>query len=159
MPQPRPSWDTPPNGDFAAYVDRLMAEAAARSAAPAVPVSPAARAPARAQPAPRSAPDRRAARAPASPSAPSAPAAQRPLPADGLREGLGAVPGLVRMLRSLRQGVLLLAVLLWALWWWGGGVPVGALLAAALWWALGRLLQWLGSGGAPAAPRQRTPTS
>lgn len=148
----RPSWDTPPNGDFAAYVERLTAESAARTAAVAgVPV---------AAPAPptgaSSAPPR-----PAQPRArPQSAGTQdaRAAAVQALAQNPSALLALRKLVRGLRQGALGLAVLFGVLWWWGGGLPVASVVFLALWWGLGLALQRLDGGMAGAVvPKSAAP--
>ncbi|WP_345066747.1 hypothetical protein [Acidovorax lacteus] len=168
----RSPWDTPPHGDFAAYVERLTAESAARAAAAAHRTSAAAPAPAPAAPVPAS--------ASASPSAaPQRTAASRGRPASkaprvaqvavaqALQQHPAALAALLTVVRGARRGALGMAVLLGVLWWWSGGVPLASVAFLAIWWSLGRALRWLGDvapqaappASAPATPKARTARS
>ena len=125
----KPEWDTPPNGDFASYVERLTAP---RLAIP-VPSSsgPSAKIPVK----------------PSSSAVSKTSALEARLPSGGLHHvppppfgGLRLQPFL-RVLRTAR--VLLLALTAIhgaALVLWGRGSVVGLLMMAGLWWWLGWFL-------------------
>ena len=123
----KPEWDTPPNGDFASYVERLTA------ARPVIPVP---------------VPSRPGAKAPATLSVPAVSVGDAHLPLQGLARAFGLVPGelqlqpFLRVLRTARVVLLVLAALhVAALVLWGRGSLVGLLMMAGLWWGLGWFLQ------------------
>ena len=123
----KPEWDTPPNGDFASYVERLTA------ARPVIPVP---------------VPSRRGAKAPATFSVPAVSVGDAHLPLQILARAFGLVPGelqlqpFLRVLRTARVVLLVLAALhVAALVLWGRGSLVGLLMMAGLWWGLGWFLQ------------------
>lgn len=123
----KPEWDTPPNGDFASYVERLTA------ARPVIPVP---------------VPSRPGAKAPATFSVPAVSVGDAHLPLQGLARAFGLVPGelqlqpFLRVLRTARVVLLVLAALhVAALVLWGRGSLVGLLMMAGLWWGLGWFLQ------------------
>lgn len=119
----KPEWDTPPNGDFASYVERLTA------ARPVIPVP---------------VPSRPGAKAPATFSVPAVSVGDAHLPLQVLARAFGLVPGelqlqpFLRVLRTARVVLLVLAALhVAALVLWGRGSLVGLLMMAGLWWGLG----------------------
>ena len=119
----KPEWDTPPNGDFASYVERLTA------ARPVIPVP---------------VPSRPGAKAPATFSVPAVSVGDAHLPLQVLARAFGLVPGelqlqpFLRVLRTARVVLLVLAALhVAALLLWGRGSRVGLLMMAGLWWGLG----------------------
>ena len=119
----KPEWDTPPNGDFASYVERLTA------ARPVIPVP---------------VPSRPGAKAPATFSVPAVSVGDAHLPLQVLARAFGLVPGelqlqpFLRVLRTARVVLLVLAALhVAALLLWGRGSLVGLLMMAGLWWGLG----------------------
>ena len=119
----KPEWDTPPNGDFASYVERLTA------ARPVIPVP---------------VPSRPGAKAPATFSVPAVSVGDAHLPLQVLARAFGLVPGelqlqpFLRVLRTARVVLLVLAALhVAALVLWGRGSRVGLLMMAGLWWGLG----------------------
>lgn len=123
----KPEWDTPPNGDFASYVERLTA------ARPVIPVP---------------VPSRPGAKAPATFSVPAVSVGDAHLPLQVLARAFGLVPGelqlqpFLRVLRTARVVLLVLAALhVAALLLWGRGSLVGLLMMAGLWWGLGWFLQ------------------
>lgn len=123
----KPEWDTPPNGDFASYVERLTA------ARPVIPVP---------------VPSRPGAKAPATFSVPAVSVGDAHLPLQILARAFGLVPGelqlqpFLRVLRTARVVLLVLAALhVAALVLWGRGSLVGLLMMAGLWWGLGWFLQ------------------
>ena len=119
----KPEWDTPPNGDFASYVERLTALE---------PVKP------------LSAPSRPAAKALPPSSVPIASVRGACVPSQGLPGAFGSVPGGLRFQSFLRvfstARVVLLALTALhgvAQVFWGRGSLVGLLMMAGLWWWLG----------------------
>lgn len=121
--QTKPEWDTPPNGDFASYVERLTAPR------PAIPVSS------------LSVP---AARTPVMSSASAVSVQDVRLPSQGLAHVFRPVLGglqpqpFLRVLRTARVVLLALTALHGvALVFWGRGSLVGLLMMAGLWWWLG----------------------
>ena len=119
----KPEWDTPPNGDFASYVERLTA------ARPVIPVP---------------VPSRPGAKAPATFSVPAVSVGDAHLPLQVLARAFGLVPGelqlqpFLRVQRTARVVLLVLAALhVAALVLWGRGSLVGLLMMAGLWWGLG----------------------
>lgn len=123
----KPEWDTPPNGDFASYAERLTA------ARPVIPVP---------------VPSRPGAKAPATFSVPAVSVGDAHLPLQVLARAFGLVPGelqlqpFLRVLRTARVVLLVLAALhVAALVLWGRGSLVGLLMMAGLWWGLGWFLQ------------------
>lgn len=125
MRAPPNDWDTPADGDFARYVERLSAAQALHPAAPAhlqgnVPTAPAA--------AVASAPV--PARAPAPVPAPSSP---------GAVQGVSAT-GVAGLLRAVRVVLLLLVIAqAVALFYFNVGLMPLMLFSAGLWFFLGRL--------------------
>ena len=123
----KPEWDTPPNGDFASYVERLTA------ARPVIPVP---------------VPSRPGAKAPATFSVPAVSVGDAHLPLQVLARAFGLVPAqlqlqpFLRVLRTARVVLLVLAALhVAALVLWGRGSLVGLLMMSGLWWGLGWFLQ------------------
>ncbi len=113
----KPEWDTPPDGDFATYVERLTASGAARAATAAASSGMAARKP--------------------SPSEGSRAPGQT-MPPDLAQ----AVVPLLGMLRVARMVLLLFTVLHGiALFIFSQGSLPGLLVMAAIWWGLGWLIQ------------------
>lgn len=114
----KPEWDTPPNGDFASYVERLTAPPSARKAPP---MATRATSPAR-QPAAGS----------------SSTSASQALPPD-LAQVLLPLLGVLRTVRA----VLLLFLVMHgvALFVFSQGSLPGLIFMAALWWGLGWLIQ------------------
>lgn len=129
--QTRPEWDTPPDGDFARYVERLTA-ASAKTVA-------------RTPPEPSTERKRPAARnAPASPGAQAAP--------PDLAQLLAPFVGVLQIARAV---LLVLTLALGAAFVVLGKGSLAALLFAGLaWWVLGRLAAFASSLDAPAASGQ-----
>lgn len=113
----KPDWDTPPDGDFAAYVERLTAQKPLQKApvtqAPAAAVGRAAR-------------------------APNAGAQAQALPPD-LLQVMRTLAGVLRTVRA----VLLVMVVLHgiALFLLGHGSLPGLVVMGVVWWVLGWLMQ------------------
>ena len=115
----KPDWDTPPDGDFAAYVERLTAQKPLQKA-------PAAQAPAAAAAVGRAA------------QAPSAGAQAQALPPDLLQ----VMRPLAGVLRTVRAVLLVMVVLHGiALFLLGHGSLPGLVVMGVVWWVLGWLIQ------------------
>lgn len=113
----KPDWDTPPDGDFAAYVERLTAQKPLQKApvtqAPAAAVGRAAR-------------------------APNAGAQAQALPPDLLQ----VMRPLAGVLRTVRAVLLVMVVLHGiALFLLGHGSLPGLVVMGVVWWVLGWLMQ------------------
>ncbi|PVY92604.1 hypothetical protein C8C95_3476 [Acidovorax sp. 99] len=131
----KPDWDTPPDGDFAAYVERLTAQAPLQKA--------------------------RAAQASAAAtngavqsSKASAPATSLPqvLPPDVLQ----LMQPLAGVLRTVRSVLLVMMVLHGiALFLLGRGSLPGLVVMGAVWWGLGWLMQSAAQAGGAQAPGGR----
>ena len=115
----KPDWDTPPDGDFAAYVERLTAQKPLQKA-------PVTQAPAAAAAVGRAA------------QAPSAGAQAQALPPD-LLQVMRTLAGVLRTVRA----VLLVMVVLHgiALFLLGHGSLPGLVVMGVVWWVLGWLMQ------------------
>lgn len=128
----RPDWDTPPDGDFAAYVERLAAQAHLRQARAAQP-SAAANA---------MAAQSRKVRAPVT-TVPQA------LPPD-LLQLMQPLAGALRTVRALLLVMMVLHGI--ALFLLGQGSLPGLLVMGAVWWGLGWLMQSAAQAGSSQAP-------
>ena len=115
----KPDWDTPPDGDFAAYVERLTAQKPLQKA-------PVTQAPAAAVAVGRAA------------QAPSAGAQAQALPPD-LLQVMRTLAGVLRTVRA----VLLVMVVLHgiAIFLLGQGSLPGLMVMGLVWWGLGWLMQ------------------
>ena len=115
----KPDWDTPPDGDFAAYVERLTAQKPLQKA-------PVTQAPAAAVAVGRAA------------QAPSAGAQAQALPPDLLQ----VMRPLAGVLRTVRAVLLVMVVLHGiALFLLGQGSLPGLMVMGLVWWGLGWLMQ------------------
>lgn len=138
----KPEWDTPSNGDFAAYVERLSAAEPARK--PAAPSSLAS-----AGPAPRKAAGASAAQPSPSTSTATMPSAAQALPPDLVRQ----LAPLGDLLRTARTWLLVLIGLhFMALLIFGWGSVAFLVIMGMFWWAVGWLVQSLPR---PAVAQQR----
>ena len=126
----KPDWDTPPDGDFAAYVERLTAQKPLQKA-------PVTQAPAAAVAVGRAA------------QAPSAGAQAQALPPDLLQ----VMRPLAGVLRTVRAVLLVMVVLHGiALFLLGQGSLPGLMVMGLVWWGLGWLMQSAAQlGGAQAS--------
>ena len=126
----KPDWDTPPDGDFAAYVERLTAQKPLQKA-------PVTQAPAAAVAVGRAA------------QAPSAGAQAQALPPDLLQ----VMRPLAGVLRTVRAVLLVMVVLHGiALFLLGHGSLPGLVVMGVVWWVLGWLMQSAAQlGGAQAS--------
>ena len=131
----KPDWDTPPDGDFAAYVERLTAQKPLQKA-------PVTQAPAAAAAAAAAAVGRAA-------QAPSAGAQAQALPPDLLQ----VMRPLAGVLRTVRAVLLVMVVLHGiALFLLGQGSLPGLVVMGVVWWGLGWLMQSAAQlGGAQAS--------
>lgn len=112
MPGPsKPEWDTPPDGDFANYVERLSRPPSVQRPSEAVPIEP-------------------------QDGGVSTVASSAGLPPD-LAQVLAPFQGLLKLVRAL---LLLFAVVQGAAFLvWGKGTLMGVAVAGVLWWVLGSL--------------------
>ncbi|MDR6152683.1 hypothetical protein QF021_000772 [Acidovorax delafieldii] len=133
----KPDWDTPPDGDFAAYVERLTAQ------------KPLQKAPVTQAPAAAAAAVGRAARAP------NAGAQAQALPPDLLQ----AMRPLAGVLRTVRAVLLVMVVLHGiALFLLGQGSLPGLVVMGVVWWGLGWLMQSAAQLGGAQASGMNTAT-
>ena len=132
----KPDWDTPPDGDFAAYVERLTAQKPLQKA-------PVTQAPAAAVAVGRAA------------QAPSAGAQAQALPPDLLQ----VMRPLAGVLRTVRAVLLLMVVLHGiALFLLGQGSLPGLVVMGVVWWGLGWLMQSAAQLGSAQASGVNTAT-
>ena len=131
----KPDWDTPPDGDFAAYVERLTAQKPLQKA-------PVTQAPAAAAAAAAAAVGRAA-------QAPSAGAQAQALPPDLLQ----VMRPLAGVLRTVRAVLLVMVVVHGiAIFLLGQGSLPGLMVMGLVWWGLGWLMQSAAQlGGAQAS--------
>ena len=132
----KPDWDTPPDGDFAAYVERLTAQKPLQKA-------PVTQAPAAAVAVGRAA------------QAPSAGAQAQALPPDLLQ----VVRPLAGVLRTVRAVLLVMMVVHGiALFLLGQGSLPGLVVMGVVWWGLGWLMQSAAQLGSAQASGVNTAT-
>ena len=132
----KPDWDTPPDGDFAAYVERLTAQKPLQKA-------PVTQAPAAAVAVGRAA------------QAPSAGAQAQALPPDLLQ----VMRPLAGVLRTVRAVLLVMVVLHGiALFLLGQGSLPGLVVMGLVWWGLGWLMQSAAQLGGAQASGMNTAT-
>ena len=137
----KPDWDTPPDGDFAAYVERLTAQKPLQKA-------PVTQAPAAAAAAAAAAVGRAA-------QAPSAGAQAQALPPDLLQ----VMRPLAGVLRTVRAVLLVMVVLHGiALFLLGQGSLPGLVVMGVVWWGLGWLMQSAAQLGSAQASGVNTAT-
>lgn len=133
----KPDWDTPPDGDFAAYVERLTAQKPLQKAP--VPQAPAAAVAAVGRAA----------------QAPNTGAQARALPPDLLQ----VMRPLAGVLRTVRAVLLVMVVLHGiALFLLGHGSLPGLVVMGVVWWVLGWLMQSAAQLGGAQASGMNTAT-
>ena len=137
----KPDWDTPPDGDFAAYVERLTVQKPLQKA-------PVTQAPAAAAAAAVAAVGRAA-------QAPSAGAQAQALPPD-LLQVMRPLAGVLRTVRAVLLVMLVLHGI--ALFLLGHGSLPGLVVMGVVWWVLGWLMQSAAQLGGAQASGMHTAT-